>query len=348
LVIRVGLATVAVLCVVTAALATANGASPSDSSRPAEAAVFVHEEGPGRLAIADLKTQALRFVVDNGVASYEPVWSPTGGRLSYRIEDQLRLHVDGVAEDRPFIQVPGFKTNEPYAYSPDEKWVAAPVSDAVALVPLPPDPRAPIPASVQRVPLAGCGQPGLLWSTDGKFLLALCTPGGGQPAYIARIAPDTRKSAKQPAGEAGQLLGWRGDGGLLVAGGGGISVLSAEGKLRLLYEVGDNDSVLALLRGPGQALLVQGNEDSGYPTVLRLVGPKPMSSHPWLRGFGRTAGFSFAPDGWWAVFVQLLGGDREGGDVYVVAPGSEQAVKVLAATPERSYSSPVVRPPARR
>ena len=215
------------------------------------------------------------------------------------------------------------------------------------VLPLPADPRAAIGTKVDRVALAGCGEPNLLWSTDGKSLLALCTPGGGKPGWIVRIAPDTLKTSNQPAGETGRLLGWR-DGALVVEGGGGVSILSSDGSLRLLFKPAEAEFVLAWLRGPGEALFVEGNEDSGYPTVLRLVGPNPASSRPWLHDFGRMNGFNFIPDGSWTMFVRVLGGDREGGDAYLVQTGSEQATKVLPATAERSYSSPVVRPPARR
>jgi hypothetical protein len=344
LVIEKARAIVGSACVAAMLSATASGRP--DSPRPTQAAVFVHEQDrPGRLAIVDLKTHGVRFVVPDDVATYDPVWSPTSVRLSYATEEGLRVYVDGIAGDRPFIRLPGFR-GKPYLYSADEKWIAAPLDDAVAFLPLPADPRAAIGTKVDRVALAGCGEPNLLWSTDGKSLLALCTPGGGKPGWIVRIAPDTLKTSNQPAGETGRLLGWH-DGALVVEGGGGVSILSSDGSLRPLFKAAEAEFVLAWLRGPGEALFVEGNEDSGYPTVLRLVGPNPASSRPWLHDFGRMNGFNFTPDGSWTMFVRVLGGDREGGDAYLVQTGSEQATKVLPATAERSYSSPIVRPPGR-
>ncbi len=321
----------------------ASAAPPSAATRPLEAAVLVHDGQ--RLALADLQTGALRSVSEEGVAAREPVWSPTGARLSYRIEDRLRVHVDGIMADRPLFEVPGLKEASPYVYSPDEKWIAVTLQDGVALVALPADPRGATPRQAQRVPLPACGVPDLFWSPDAKSLRALCF----QTRSIVRIAVDTLATSAQPAKGVLRMIGWSSDGALIVATRRGAgeepALLMPSGSLRRLHAVEPGEFILAALPGPGQILLVTSNEgDFGYPTVLRLVGPTPKSSRPWLRGFGSIGEFNFTSDGWWALFVKLLGADRRGGDVYLVATGSDKATQVLAATPEMSYSSPMPRP----
>lgn len=327
-----------------------SSAAAAAGPRPAEAALFAYDEQ--RLAIVEFRTGALRFVSEPDAFAHEPVWSPTGARLSYRIDEQLMVHVDGVSPDRPFFAAPGFRADRPYVYSPDEKWIAASLPDGVALLRLPANTRAPVPGESRQTPLPGCGIPDLLATPDGTKVLALCAP-GGQKRVIVGIDVETQATSTQPADGVVRMLGWQRDGTLLVAAahattGEEPATLSPSGKLHRLHVVEDGEFIVAALRDPGQIVLAMGNEGDIGPTILRLAGPTRDSSMPWLREFGSIDDINFTRDGSWALFVKPVRGGRQGGDVYLAATGSEQATRVLASTADRSYASPVPRPLGRR
>ena len=329
--------------------ASAAERSPSPAapgvSEPTQVAVFVHGADDQRLAIADLRSGKLQMISPEGVVPYEATWSSTGARLSYRIADVFMVHVDGVSPDRPLFKGTSFGPTSVYAYSPDDRWLGAALRDVVAFLPLAAaPPGSPAPAVV---PIAGCGIPELRWSPDGEHLLALCTTGATSPKLI-RIALSDRTTSSQNADGVLRTLGWRADGELVVVrrrgSGEEPAILLPSGKSRALYKRQENQFALFYFSGPDQTLFAQGGEDSGDATALRLAGPAPNASRAWLKSFPRLKDLGFSSDGRWVLFVQPLGGDRAGGEVYLVGTGMENPRKVLSATSARSFSQPMSRP----
>ena len=223
--------------------------------------------------------------------------------------------------------------------------LGAALRDVVAFLPLAAaPPGSPAPAVV---PIAGCGIPELRWSPDGEHLLALCTTGATSPKLI-RIALSDRTTSSQNADGVLRTLGWRADGELVVVrrrgSGEEPAILLPSGKSRALYKRQENQFALFYFSGPDQTLFAQGGEDSGDATALRLAGPAPNASRAWLKSFPRLKDLGFSSDGRWVLFVQPLGGDRAGGEVYLVGTGMENPRKVLSATSARSFSQPMSRP----
>ena len=62
-----------------------------------------------------------------------------------------------------------------------------------------------------------------------------------------------------------------------------------------------------------------------------------------MSNVGFVRDLSFTSDGWWTLFVKPSG-DSVGGDVYMVASGSDDNRKVLSATPETAFVGPIARP----
>jgi hypothetical protein len=328
---------------------------------PTAAAVFVYDDAGYRLHVADFARAQLTPIGPEGEVAHQPVWSPDGARLAYRVGDQLLVHTAGAPRDVAVAAGLELGTARPCAFSPDGRRLAVALRGGLAVAAIPPGSAEPAQAAL----LASYPDRqvrDLRWSPDGATLVALVggVSGDAELAWIPMppvtpVTPMTGDAARViEARGAIRLLGWRPGGELLV-------VEALDGRERVIRAPapgqpdraplpvapaaghGDELSVLDYAERPDRVLLAPGGDPDDDTAVL-LASPGGAAV-PWLAAYPQLSDLQVSADGTWAVFVdRATGGERPGGSVYVVRVGSEDARLVLAASAARSFAAPVPRP----
>lgn len=316
---------------------------------PRAAALFVHDDAGYRLCVADFATGALEPIGPEREVADQPVWSPDGTRLAYRVGERVFVHSAGGARDAAIAGSADLEAVHPYAFSPDGRRLAIAQRGSVAVAAV--DPGA---ADIVPAPLATYADrrvSDLRWSPDGATLVALVRD-DASPAS-ARLAWLPASGAPAQLGDAGgvnRLLGWRAGALLAVEARDGhermITVAApgaAASPIALSSPAGEDLSVLDYAAGADRIVLAAGG-DPDDDAALRLAPPggRPV---PWLAAFPRLGQIALSADGAWAVFVdRATGGERPGGSVFVVRVGSNDARRVLPASAARAFSAPAPRP----
>jgi dipeptidyl aminopeptidase/acylaminoacyl peptidase len=323
---------------------------------PTAVAVVVYEDAGYRLHVADLSRAQLTPIGPEREVAHQPVWSPDGTQLAYRVGDELLVHRDGAPRDATVAAGVELEAARACAFSPDGRGLAIALRGGLAVAAITPGTAEIAPAA----PLAS--YPGhqirdLRWSPDGATLVALvgAASDAATPRDAARLAwiPMTGGAARiVEAPGTVRLLGWRSGRELLTVetseGRERVVSTPAPGKpggapIALAPDDGSELSVLDYAEGPDRVLLVRAG-DPDDDTTLLLASPGGATV-PWLAAHPRLSELQLTSDGTWAVFIdRASGGERPGGSVYVVRVGSEDARLVLPASPARSFSAPVPRP----
>jgi Tol biopolymer transport system component len=317
--------------------------------------VAVLEETPDgvRLLLVDLPSGKQRIIPEVGGEPRQPLLAPNGREVLFRSASTLywyREALDTVVE--VFGQL-NPQAATPYAFSPDGARIAAAMQEAVFVV---------VTADVARgahdglrvaMP-PGCRVVDLSWSPDGRRLLVLCFPSPGKEnAQLFEIDPTAPESANivksiYEAPGLTRLLGWRPDGALMIQGSGNteeVLALSSGRSAQRVSALEEGEHVLAYLPASDEVVSARSSEDQGDPVVLSLSSADGSNRRPWLAEFPRLSDLSFSAGGRWVVFVNRVGSDRAGGDVYFVQTTNGAALLFMRAdSASRAYAGPVVWP----
>lgn len=333
---------------------TACHPAPSPAARapapePTAVAVVMYDDAGARLYIADLGRAGLTPIGPDGEAAHQPVWSPDGTRLAYRVGDRLLVHTEGASPDPAIADGIEIETRVPCAFSPDGRRLAIVLAGGVSVATIGPGAAISPPAPLASFPGRKIGD--LQWSPDGGTLVALVTdPAPSDAAQLAWI-PMTGAARLDDARGTSRLLGWRTGGELLTVETSDSRQAIATAPARspraappFRLPAGENLFVLDHAREPDRLVLARGGEDTGDDATVVLAPPAGAPVR-WLASHPRLTDLQLTPDGTWAVFVdRATGGERPGGSVYIVRVGSDDARLVLPASAARSFSAPVPRP----
>lgn len=310
-------------------------------------AVVVHErkdEVVHQRVAAHVDGQPLAWLSPEGDTGASPSWAADGSVLGYLLDRQLFVYEPSSRESRllPVTIPPGQAV---FALGTDGGTVAVAQGDQVLLQPV----RAHV-APRQVAAGDGCKVYSLRWSRDGQTLVILCYPDPTIPEpRILFLDVATQTLASQVVPGAGELLGQRPGGSWLLAhsvdGAGGVIELSGPGPGTLVHRLEEEQFVQGYVPGRDELIVAGGSEDENDPVELSLAAPG-QAARPWLRRFPRLADLSIIPDGTLATFVDRLppSAERPGGDVYVVAPGQDDARLVLKASELHSFFHPALQP----
>jgi hypothetical protein len=304
-----------------AALLVFSGAA-AVASPPAGAVVAGHDDSGQRLYVADFATGRLQLIGPG----QQPVWSPDGLRLAYRIGDRLWLH-RGAAPDEPISDGLELETQRPCAFSPRGRTLAVALHGGVLQI------------GSKRLPARpGLRISDLLWSPGGEALEVLFSaPGrpGHSIAEVIRVELSGRVTQTQRLDDVARFLGWRPNGDLLVLQSGdghdAAAVLSPAG-LRLFPAVAEEVFILDYARVSDRLLLAR----EGELFLSSLDGSRRSA---WVAA----SDVRLAADGDFALLVKAADG-RVGGSIVLSKTGSKAGRSVLSATPARTFSDPVPRP----
>jgi hypothetical protein len=103
---RIRVAVVAIAAYLTSAACSRSMPGPAHATATAEAealtgaAVISHEEAGDRLYIVDLTSGRLQPISPEGKAPHQPIWSPDGKSLAYRIDDRLYVDIRSLTQCR--------------------------------------------------------------------------------------------------------------------------------------------------------------------------------------------------------------------------------------------------------
>jgi dipeptidyl aminopeptidase/acylaminoacyl peptidase len=342
---------VALSCTLGAVFACHPAPAPPRASAapPSAAAVFVHDEAGYGLHLADLVTGALVPIGPEREAADQPVWSPDGTRLAYRVGERVFVHSVGAARDATVAGSVDLEAARPYAFSVDGRRLAIAQRGGVAIAAITHGAADIAPAPLATYPDQRVSD--LRWSPSGATLVALLrAASSGAPARLAWISTTGGATQLDDAGNAIRLLGWH-DGALLVVevhdGRERVVSVAAPGaapsSIALSPPAGEDLSVIDYAAAPDRIILAAAG-DPDDDTALRLAPPGGRAV-PWLTTFPRLSQIELNVEGTWAAFVdRTTGGDRPGGSVFVVRVGANDARLVLAASAARSFSAPTPRP----
>jgi hypothetical protein len=317
------------------------------SGPPAAIAVVVYDDDGYRLHVADLEHARLTPVGPEREAAHQPVWSPEGARLAYRVGDQLLVHTDGAPRDAALTDRVEREIARPCAFSPDSRRLAIALRGGVAIAAIGPGAGDLGPAT-QVASYPDRPVRDLRWTPDGAALVVLV--GASAAAQLVWIPATGGVGRVVDAPDTSRVLGWRG--------GALLTVETTEGRERVVSRPapgsapspvalapygGDELVVLDYAEAVDRVLLVpSGDPDDDTRVLLASPGGATV---PWLAAYPRLSDLRLTAGGAWATFVdRASGGERPGGDVYVVQVGSEAPRLVLPASPARSFSAPVPRP----
>jgi hypothetical protein len=329
--------------------------TPKPEAPPSEAAVLVHTDEGVQLSIADFETGRLMPIGPAGGATRQPVWSPDGASLAYRVADQLFVHAVGTsAVDLAVINEVNVDAMHSYVFSPDGKQLAVALRSSVIVVAA--DGRG------RRVLATFPDQrvADLVWADGEDEIFALVTaPSPSNKTSVVRLRSTGEEGATQAIDGISRFLGWRSQGRVLLAlqssGGDGVVQLGRSGDpTQLAGSVPADLHVVDYLAATDELVLAQDGEDAGPVALYR--GPALGGAPPqrWLAAYPALDGLQLSADGAWALFIDRVTeppgtptGAPAGSVVRVPLTaryGGLAAQVVLEATPTRAFSDAVPRP----
>jgi hypothetical protein len=327
--------------------------SLGSGKQPAETLVIEHKGDRSRLILINNVNHQSLALQPFGAELRWPALAPDGVSVLY--SDGADLYIRATDRDNPRILVRNISLYDsaPYSISPDAQSLGVISTETLLLI----DARKlnPPVSSMRAALPKGCEFTSMLWATDSSSVLVLChLPPANQNYELVRVDRATGEAQTRPIPGITRLLGWNDSGQLVVArnhdGFEQAGVLLASGAFVSLRPVDpgtDRTFVEAYVPGEGDLVLSPGGEDSGDPVVILLAPAGPGPSRRWLARYPRLSELRFSGDGRWATFVNLFSGNtpEQGGDVYLVETGHEDAQILVRGVPGRlSYSSPVLGP----